>query len=278
MDLQSKANEIRRMVLEMITHARGGHIGASFSELEILTALYFHIMKINPAAPDDPGRDRFVLSKGHASEGLYCTLAAAGFFDRGLLETYLSADCPGGIPLTIHPTNHVPGVEVNTGALGHGLSIAAGMALASRRSAFPYRVFVLTGDGELQEGSNWEAMMAASHFKLGNLCLIVDKNGLQLADRVDATLGIDPLDAKLAAFGFEVHQAPGHSTADLCRIMEGLDYAGEKPQAIIAKTVKGKGVSFMENVSEWHHRIPTGEECRRGIEEIGKLETKGAAK
>ena len=264
MDLQQKANEIRRMVLEMVSRAKGGHIGASLSEIEILTSLFFHTMNISPAALADPARDRFVLSKGHASEGLYCTLAAAGFFNTELLETYLKEDCP----LTIHPTNHVPGVEINTGALGHGLSIAGGMALASRLGGIFYRVFVLTGDGELQEGSNWEAMMAASHFKLGNLTLIIDNNGLQLAAPVAGTMGIEPLRDKLVSFGFQVEVVDGHSMTALCNALDGFDYAGDRPHAIVAKTTKGKGVSFMENIPEWHHRIPTEEEYWRSIEEL----------
>ena len=263
-EINKKANEIRRMVLEMVTHAKGGHIGASLSEIEILTVLYFGIMNISPPALRDPARDRFVLSKGHASEGLYCTLAAAGFFSKELLENYLKENSP----LTIHPTNNVPGVEINTGALGHGLSIATGMALASKKSGVFYRVFALTGDGELQEGSNWEAMMAASYYKLGNLCLLVDNNGLQLSAPVAKTMGIEPLKDKLLAFGFETETIDGHSTTELRRVLEGFDYSGERPHAVIARTVKGKGISFMENVPEWHHRIPTEDEFRRGIKEL----------
>ena len=264
MDLQNRAREIRRMVLRTVNRAKGGHVGASLSEIEILTVLYFHIMNINPSNLKDPARDRFILSKGHASEGLYCTLAAAGLINPDLLENYLKNDCP----LTIHPTNRVPGIEVNTGALGHGLSIAGGMALASKKSNLCYRVFVLTGDGELQEGSNWEAMMAASFFKLGNLTLIVDNNGLQLAAPVAKTMEIQPLRDKLISFGFDTVEADGNSTAALCDVLDGLDYSGDRPHAVIAKTTKGKGVSFMENVPEWHHRIPTDEEYLRGMNEL----------
>ena len=262
--LEKKANEIRQMVVSMITHAKGGHIGASLSEIDILTALYFQILKLSPQKLENPLRDRFVLSKGHASEGLYCTLAAAGFFDPELLNTYLKKDCP----LTIHPTNKVPGIEVNTGALGHGLSIAAGMALASKRSGSFYRVFVLTGDGELQEGSNWEAAMAAAHFQLGNLTVIVDNNGLQLNSRIDSTMEIEPLEDKFRAFGFDVHDVDGHDTNALAKLFDSLDYASPKPHVIIAHTIKGKGVSFMENIAEWHHRIPTEEESRVALREL----------
>jgi transketolase len=262
--LKTRANEIRRMVVRMVTRAGGGHLGGSLSEVDILTALYFHIMNISPRNLTDPARDRFVLSKGHASEGYYCTLAVAGFFERDLLDHYLE----NGNPLTIHPTGHVPGIEVNTGALGHGFSIAAGMALAAQRSGVFYRVFVLTGDGELQEGSNWEAAMAAAHYKLGNLTVFVDNNGLQLADRIDRTMGIEPLADKFRAFGFDVHPVNGHSIDELCGALEALDYRGDRPHAVIAKTIKGKGVSFMENIPEWHHRIPTEAECLRALEEL----------
>jgi len=265
--LEKKANEIRCMVVKMITHAKGGHIGASLSEIDILTALYFQILKLNSQDLYNPLRDRFVLSKGHASEGLYCTLAAAGYFNSELLDSYLEPGCP----LTIHPTNHVPGIEVNTGALGHGLSIATGMALASKRSASFYRVFVLTGDGELQEGSNWEAAMAAAHFQLGNLTVIVDNNGLQLNSIISHTMGIEPLEEKFKAFGFDTATVDGNSPEEVAVLLESLDYQGSRPHAVIAKTIKGKGVSFMENVPEWHHRIPTEEECQAALRELGEF-------
>jgi transketolase len=264
MDLQSKSNEIRQMVLRMITRAKGGHLGASLSEADILTALFFHTLRLSPENLDDPDRDRFVLSKGHASEGLYCALAAAGFFPSSWLGEYLSENCP----LTTHPTNHVPGVETNTGALGHGFSIAVGMALGAKKASRPCRVFVLTGDGELQEGTNWEAAMAAAHFKLGNLTWLIDNNGLQLAAPVRDTMGIEPLEDKLRAFGFAVHHVDGNNAEDIAALLDGLDYEGGVPHAVIAKTVKGKGVSFMENVPEWHHRIPTEEECEKALREL----------
>jgi transketolase len=262
--LEVRAREIRRMVIKMICGAGGGHAGASLSEIDILTALYFRVLAISPQRAADPSRDRFVLSKGHASEGLYCTLAAAGFFPEAWLDDYLKPDCP----LTIHPTNKIPGVEVCTGALGHGLSIGAGMALGARKAALPFRVFVLTGDGELQEGSNWEAAMAAAHFGLGNFVWIIDNNGLQLVSGVKETMGIEPLEAKLLSFGFEVKTIEGNNSEKVAEALENLDYKGDIPHAIIAKTVKGKGVSFMENVCEWHHRIPTGEECARALKEL----------
>jgi transketolase len=248
----------------MITGAKGGHLGASLSETDILTALFFHTLRLSPANMNDPNRDRFVLSKGHASEGLYCTLAAAGFFDPALLDNYLAEDCP----LTTHPTNHVPGVEANTGALGHGFSIATGMALGARKAGRPCRVFVLTGDGELQEGSNWEAAMAAAHFRLGNLTWIIDNNGLQLAAPIQDTMEIEPLEDKLRAFGFDTRQVDGNNAEKVAALLDTLDYEGDVPHAVIAKTVKGKGVSFMEHIPEWHHRIPTEEECKKALREL----------
>jgi transketolase len=262
--LHAKSQEIRRKILMMITHAGGGHIGASLSEADILTALFFRVLRFSPENRTDPDRDRFVLSKGHASEGLYCTLAAAGFFPEAWLDDYLKPDCP----LSTHPTNKIPGVEACTGALGHGLSIGVGMALGARKANRPCRVFVLTGDGELQEGSNWEAAMAAAHFRLGNFVWIIDNNGLQLVSSVKETMGIEPLETKLLSFGFEVKTIEGNNSEKVAGTLENLDYTGEIPHAIIAETVKGKGVSFMENVPEWHHRIPTEEECMRALKEL----------
>jgi transketolase len=264
MDLQNKSNEIRQKVLTMITRARGGHLGASLSEVDILVALFFHTLRLSPENIDDLDRDRFVLSKGHASEGLYAVLAERGFFPESWLGNYLKPDCP----LTIHPTNHVPGVEVNTGALGHGFSIAAGMALGAKKAGRTCRVFVLTGDGELQEGSNWEAAMTAAHFGLGNLAWIIDNNGLQLAAPVRDTMGIEPLEDKLRAFGFDAHRVDGNNAEEIAVLLDTLDYEGGVPHVVIAKTVKGKGVSFMENVPEWHHRIPTEEECGEALREL----------
>ena len=264
MEINGRASEIRRSIVSMIVKAKGGHIGCSLSEADILTVLFFNVLNFSPEDRNNPNRDRFVLSKGHASEGLYATLAERGFFPKSWLFEYLKVDSP----LTIHPTNHVPGIEINTGALGHGLSIGTGMALAARKTGGNYRVFVLTGDGELQEGANWEAAMAAAHFKLGNLTLIIDNNGLQLADFIANTMEIEPLREKLAAFGFDVHDADGHDTGALIRLFDSLDYNGEKPHAVIAHTIKGKGVSFMENRPEWHHTIPTGEQGEAALKEL----------
>ncbi|MDR0583076.1 MAG: transketolase [Treponema sp.] len=261
---KTRANEIRRKIVAMITNAGGGHLGSSLSEADILAVLFFHTLNFTPENRTDPNRDRFVLSKGHASEGLYAALAEVGFIPRDWLDSYLTHDCP----LSIHPTNHVPGVEVCTGALGHGFSVAVGMALGARKTGRSYRVFTLSGDGELEEGANWEALMSASYYKLGNLTFIVDANGLQLADFVANTMEIRPLKEKLLAFGMDVHELDGHDTEAMAVLFDSLDYSGDKPHAVIAHTTKGKGVSFMENRPEWHHTIPTPEQGRLALEEL----------
>lgn len=262
--IKMKSKEIRKLILSTIVKAKGGHAGASLSEVDILATLYFHVLRISPETLQDPLRDRFILSKGHGSEGLYCTLAAKGILPKSELDRYLTHACD----LSIHPTNHVPGVEICTGALGHGFSIAVGIALSAKKKNQSYRAFVLTGDGELEEGSNWEAAMSAAHFKLGNLTVIVDNNQLQLIDFISHTMEIEPLFDKFVSFGFDVHVVDGHSPQDLCRVFDNLDYEGDKPHAIIARTVKGKGISFMENVPEWHHRIPTEVEGDAALMEL----------
>jgi transketolase len=267
-EIKMVSANIRRSIVSTIVQARGGHLGSSLSETDILAVLFFHTLNFSPKNRLDPDRDRFVLSKGHASEGLYATLAERGFFPAALLDTYLQHDCP----LTIHPTNHVPGIEINTGALGHGFSIAVGMALAAKKTGRSYRTFVVTGDGELEEGSNWEAAMAAAYYKLGSLTVIVDNNGLQLVDTVSNTMEINPLKEKLLAFGFDVHEVDGHDISALVSLFDSLDYRADKPHAVIARTTKGKGVSFAENRPEWHHTIPTPEQGVRALEELAQWE------
>jgi transketolase len=266
MEVNENANEIRKSIVSLIVRAKGGHIGSSLSEVDILTVLFYKILNYSPENRNDPNRDRFVLSKGHASEGLYATLAERGFFPKSWLFEYLKHESP----LTIHPTSQIPGIEINTGALGHGLSIGTGMALAARKTGRNYRAFVLTGDGELEEGTNWEAAMAAAYYRLGNLTLIIDNNGLQLADTIANTMEIVPLREKLEAFCFDVHDVDGHDTGALTQLLDSLDYAGSKPHAVIAHTVKGKGVSFMENRPEWHHTIPTEEQGEMALKELSK--------
>ncbi len=263
--IAEKARLVRRTVLEMNSRAGMGHTGADLSETDILCSLYFRILDTGPTRLGDPNRDRFILSKGHGVAGLYATLAEAGWFDRDLLTTYLQFDSrlPG------HPVRgKLPGIEVSTGALGHGLSVAVGLALAARKTGRDYRVFVLTGDGELQEGSNWEALMAAAHFGLGNLVLIVDRNNLQLADRTESIMALEPLDRKLEAFNWQVHKTDGNEPAALVSTVQSLDTAGAVPHAVLAATTKGKGVSFIENQPAWHHKVPTADQLALALEEL----------
>lgn len=265
MTLKERAASIRKRVIRMNSNAGAGHTGADLSEADILTALYFKVLKIDPGHLDEANRDRFILSKGHGVGGYYCTLAEAGYFDDLLLDSYLQAEskCPG------HPVRQkTPGIEFNTGGLGHGLPVSCGLALAARKSGRTYRTFCLCGDGELQEGSNWEAAMAASHFKLGNLILIIDRNGLQLADRTEDIMSLEPLTDKLSAFGFLVYKADGNDPDAMAELLDNIDTSGEKPHAVIAVTTKGSGVSFIENQPSWHHRVPKGEEIALAIKEL----------
>ena len=264
-EIAAKAKQIRRKIIRTNVHAGQGHTGADLSEADILATLYFRILDTGRDRLNDPDRDRFILSKGHGVCGLYCTLAEAGYFDEKLLDTYLQFDSklPG------HPVRQkTPGIELNTGALGHGMPVAVGLALAAKKRGRQYRVFVLSGDGEMEEGSNWEAAMAASHFKLDNLIWIVDRNTLQLADRTEKIMALEPLDAKFRAFGFDVHKADGNDPAKLIAAIENLDMTCGRPHVIIAATTKGKGVSFIEDSAPWHHRVPTAEELAAAIEEL----------
>jgi transketolase len=264
-EISLRARSIRRRIIRMNANAGQGHTGADLSETDILATLFFRVLKIDRGRLDDPDRDRFILSKGHGIGGFYCTLAEAGFLDEALLDTYLKFDSrlPG------HPVHQkTPVIELNTGALGHGLSVGVGLALALRMSGRKARVFVLTGDGELQEGSVWEAAMSASRFALGRLIVIVDRNTLQLADRTERIMPLEPLAAKLEAFGFDVRQADGHDPAALIAAIEGFDLEGAKPHVVIARTIKGKGVSFIEDQASWHHKIPVAEQVTRAIQEL----------
>ena len=257
---------IRKKILKLNCTAGQGHTGADLSETDILASLYFRILRFSEKDPNHPERDRFILSKGHGVGGYYCTLAQAGLLDERLLPTYLQFDTklPG------HPVRQrTPFVEVNTGGLGHGLAIGVGLALAAKKSGRDYKVYVLTGDGELQEGSNWEAAMAASQFKLDNLIWIVDRNRLQLADFTENIMMLKPLDKKMKAFGMSVHVTNGNDPTALIETIESLPEGDGRPKAIIANTTKGKGVSFIENQPSWHHRIPTDDELPKALEELG---------
>jgi len=263
--LLERARHIRRTSLRMVHQARMGHPGGDLSCADILAVLYFHVLRLQPDAPRDPNRDRFILSKGHASAALYATLAERGFFPPAELDTYMR-------PLSRlngHPDrNKVPGVEANTGPLGHGLPIAVGMAAAARLDAAAWRTFILTGDGELQEGSNWEAIMLASHLGLDNLTAIVDRNRLQQGDGTETTVALEPLADRWRSFGWTVIDAAGHDVEALTRVFDDLPVVAGRPTCVIARTNKGRGVSFIEDRVEWHHRVPTAEELAAALQEL----------
>ena len=264
-DLQIEANRIRLRSLEMVHKAGIGHPGGDLSAADILATLYLRILNIDPRNPNMPARDRFIMSKGHSSGALYATLARAGFFDEEDLSSYMTP----GSKLNGHPDrNKIPGVEANTGPLGHGLPIAVGCALAAKIDGSKWRTFVLTGDGELQEGSNWEAAMSAAQFKLDNLTVIVDRNRFQQGAGTEETIQLEPLAEKWRAFGWAVVDVDGHDHALLIECFQKLPVVAGKPTCVIAHTLKGKGVSFMQDRSGWHHRVPTAEELRLATLEL----------
>jgi transketolase len=264
-NLAKLSNEIRAQSLRMVRRAGIGHPGGDLSAADILVSLYFGALRVDPARPDWPERDRFVMSKGHCSGVLYATLAAAGFFPSELLNDYMQPLSP----LNGHPDrNKARGVEANTGPLGHGMPVAVGMALAAKLDDAAWRTFVLTGDGELQEGSNWEAAMAAAHFELDNLTLIVDRNRLQLGLPTEGTIRLEPLSDKFKAFGWSVREVDGHDHEALLDCFAQLPFQPGKPNCVIAHTVKGNGVSFMAERPEWHHRVPTDAELERALQEL----------
>lgn len=266
-DLRRRANQTRISAMTMTNHANLGHTGGDLSSSDILTSLYFGgILEIDPENPSWPQRDRFIMSKGHCSGAFYSTLAARGFFPAEQLKTFME-------PLSMlngHPDrNKLPGIEANTGPLGHGLPIGVGAALAARMRGESWRVFVLTGDGELQEGSNWEAAMTAQHYGLDNLTVIVDRNRIQQGDFTEKTIRMDPLAPKWEAFGFAVMEIDGHSFPELLNAFQSVPFVKGKPSCVIANTVKGKGVSFAENKPAWHHGVPTRGQIAQAAEELG---------
>ena len=264
--LQRKANEIRKRTLEMCIKAGTGHVTSSFSCAELLTTLYFgKVMNYDSKNPGWDGRDRFILSKGQASPILYVTLAKAGFFPEQWLDTFCEADGHFGV----HLQCDVPGVEFTTGSLGHGLGLGVGKALAAKMNNKNYRTYVLLGDAELQEGSNWESAMAASQYKLGNLTSIVDRNGFGVLCPTEQSAGLDMLEEKFKSFGWNVDSINGHSTKELLNTLKKQEsYSPEKPKIIIAYTKKGKGIASWENVALRHGTAPIGEEAITTIKEL----------
>lgn len=264
--LKQIAKQIRKDIVQMLTESGSGHPGGSLSIVEILTALYFKEMNINPEDTKNSDRDRFVLSKGHAAPVLYSALARRGFFNPEELMNLRKF----GSMLQGHPNmKYVPGVDMSTGSLGQGISTAVGMAMAGKLDNKNYRVYSVLGDGELAEGQVWEASMAAAHYKLDNLTAFIDYNGLQIDGKTSDVMGSDPLDAKFEAFGWHVITIDGNNLEEVIKAIEEAKNTKGKPTMILAKTVKGKGVSFMENVASWHGTTPSKEQCEQALEEIG---------
>lgn len=264
-ELKKISNDIRINILKAVYSAQSGHPGGSLSCADILTVLYFNQMNINPNDPKADGRDRFVLSKGHCSPALYSALAKRGYFDEDNLETFrkINSNLQG------HPDmNKVPGVDMTSGSLGQGLSVANGMALSSKMDKMGYRVYCLLGDGEIEEGQVWEAAMTSSKYKLDNLCVIVDNNNLQIDGNIKDVKGLNKLEEKFESFGFKAISVDGNDIEQLIDAFERAKMTKGVPTAIIAKTVKGKGVSFMENNAEWHGKAPNEEQFRIALEEL----------
>lgn len=263
-ELKLIAERNRKRLLEVICSANAGHTGGDLSCLNVLTALYFHTLDIDGEKLDDPDRDRFILSKGHCVEALFVTLEAKGILKKETLDTLGHF----GSPLGGHPTVNVPGIEVSSGALGHGLSIGVGMALAARMDGRPYRTFVLMGDGEQGEGSIYEAAMAGNQFKLGNLVAIIDRNHLQISGDTEDVMAIEDIGEKWSAFGWEVTHMDGDDIDDIVEKLDALSFGAGKPHLLISHTTKGKGVSYMENVAKWHHGVPCAEQYAEAMKEI----------
>lgn len=264
-ELSLLSNTLRAKVVEMSHAAKAPHLGSSLSCIDILTILYWKVLSINPNNPHDPNRDRFILSKGHAAAAFYAALAHRGFFPLDVLDTYVK----NGSSLAEHPSPHgIPGVEAATGSLGHGLPVALGMALAAKIQQRKYRVFVLLSDGECNEGSVWEAALFAAANKLDNVIAFVDYNKWQATGRSNDVLGLHSLQQKWQAFGWNCVEVDGHSFQDLLMAITTNPPLG-KPTMIICHTIKGKGISFMEDDNNWHYRIPTVEEVRKAKQELG---------
>lgn len=264
-ELELRAARGRLLALEMVYRAASGHIGGSLSAMDALTELYFEELRVDPANPQDPERDRFVMSKGHCTPALYAVLALRGYFPQKQLELFRSIDGH----MSGHPDMvNVPGVDMSTGSLGQGLACAGGMALAGKIDGKGYRVYALMGDGEIEEGEIWEAAMAAAKYKLDNLCGLVDVNGLQIDGATADVMPSEPLDAKFAAFGWHVIKADGHDFDSLRAALKQARETQGQPSVILMKTTKGKGVSYMENNAGWHGKAPNAEQYEAGRAEL----------
>lgn len=264
-NLEDISKNIRKKIVEMVYSASSGHPGGSLSITDILTVLYFHEMNVNINNPKDEDRDRLVLSKGHCSPALYAVLAEKGYFPKEDLKTFRKIDSY----LQGHPDmKKIPGVDMSSGSLGQGLSVSNGMALAGKLDKKDYRVYCVMGDGEIEEGEVWEAAMTSSHYKLDNLCVIVDNNNLQIDGKINEVMSPYPIDKKFESFGFNVININGHDFNEIITALETAKKIKEKPTVIIAKTIKGKGISYMENEASWHGKAPNEEQYNIAIEEL----------
>ncbi len=262
LSLQSEKN--RKRLLEVVYNAKAGHIGGDLSCLNVMTALYSQIMNISPSQVKDPNRDRFILSKGHCVESLYTVLESRGFIKPELVNTLGKF----GSILSGHPTIEVPGIEVCSGALGHGLSIGVGMAIAAKMDKRNYKTFVLMGDGEQGEGSIYEAAMAGNQYKLDNLVAIIDRNHLQISGNTEDVMALDSIKERWSAFGWDVKEMNGDDMESILKTFANIDYTNHKPHLLVSQTTKGKGVSYMENVASWHHGMPNEEQYQQALSEI----------
>ena len=263
-ELKWKSIQYRKTILSIIKHANAGHTGGDLSCVDILNVLYNYVLNVSPTTFADPNRDRYIQSKGHSVEALFTVLATQGFYSDEELNTLNQFQSH----FIGHPTRKVNGIEHNTGALGHGLSVSVGIALAGKKDSLPYRVFTLLGDGELEEGSNWEASMSAAHYELDNLVVIVDRNGLQITGRTEEITQLAPLGNKFKAFGYAVREVDGNDIAELVRVFDQIPFEKGKPSLILARTTKGKGISFIEDRADWHHHVPNDEEFAAAMSEL----------
>lgn len=265
-NLREKTYELRQDILDIVMAGKGGHIGGDMSVVDILSVLYFRIMNVSPENQDSPDRDRFIMSKGHSVEALYAVLASAGFFP---LKEVLEKFSRFGSPYIGHPNNHLPGIEMNSGSLGHGLPVSVGMALAGKMDKRGYRVYTVMGDGELAEGSVWEAAMAAANYGLDNLCATVDRNRLQISGGTEEVMKLDSLKERFCAFGWNVIEVEdGNDVEQLTKAYEEAKTAKCRPTMVLADTIKGCGSQVMENKAGWHHKVPTQEEYNQISQEL----------
>ena len=263
-ELKLMAEKGRKRLIQLIYKAKAGHTGGDLSVLNLLYTLYFHVMNVGKDKLDDPDRDRFILSKGHCVEALYCVLEDKGILPAALVDTYGDFKSPlGG-----HPLNTLPGIEFCSGALGHGLSIGVGCAIAAKMDSRPTRTFVVMGDGEQQEGSIYEAAMAGAQYKLGNLVAFIDRNNLQISGNTEEVMGLRNEAAKWTDFGWEVKEMNGDKIEDIIKVMDTVDYGLDRPHMIISNTTKGLGVSYMENVAKWHHGVPDEAQYQEAMKEL----------